>query len=111
MTRISPAQRVTLGWFADNAAKVARKTVTQYRGTPGFPARPGRQLLLRRPSRLVALPPRPRCTPVPVRARSTGRHHCHRPGARREIPYGDQLPKLGLISYVLSLRFVWLRIA
>jgi hypothetical protein len=36
--RIGPGQRVTLGWFADHAAKVARKTVTQYRGTPGFPA-------------------------------------------------------------------------
>ena len=35
---ISPGQRVTLGWFADHAAQVARKTVTQYRGTPGFPA-------------------------------------------------------------------------
>lgn len=34
----SPDQRVTLGWFADHAAHVARKTVTQYRGTPGFPA-------------------------------------------------------------------------
>lgn len=36
--RISPDQRVALGWFADHAAKVARKTVTQYRDTPGFPA-------------------------------------------------------------------------
>jgi hypothetical protein len=35
--RISSTQRVTLGWFADHAAKVARKTVTQYRGAPGFP--------------------------------------------------------------------------
>jgi len=34
----SPNQRVTLGWFADNAAQVARKTITQYRGTPEFPA-------------------------------------------------------------------------
>jgi hypothetical protein len=34
---IGPGQRITLGWFADHAAKVARKTVTQYRGTPGFP--------------------------------------------------------------------------
>lgn len=35
---ISPDQRVTLGWFADRVAGVARKTVTQYRGTSGFPA-------------------------------------------------------------------------
>lgn len=34
----SPNQRVTLGWFADQAAHVARKTVTQYRNKPGFPA-------------------------------------------------------------------------
>jgi len=34
---ISPGQQVTLGWFADHAAKVARKTITQYRDTPGFP--------------------------------------------------------------------------
>src|SRR5260370_10246840 len=35
---VSPDLRITLGWFADRAAKVARKTVTQYRDAPGFPA-------------------------------------------------------------------------
>ena len=30
--------RVTLGWFADNVAGVARKTVTQCRHHPTFPA-------------------------------------------------------------------------
>jgi hypothetical protein len=35
---IRPDQLVTLGWFADHVAHVARKTVTQYRGKAGFPA-------------------------------------------------------------------------
>jgi hypothetical protein len=34
-----PDARVTLGWFADHVAQVTRKTVTQYRGAPGFPPR------------------------------------------------------------------------
>jgi hypothetical protein len=32
-----PEARVSLGWFAEHVAGVARKTVTQYRGKPGFP--------------------------------------------------------------------------
>lgn len=35
---VGPDQQVTLGWFADNVAHVARKTVTQYRDKAGFPA-------------------------------------------------------------------------
>ncbi len=34
-----PEARVTLGWFATHVARVARKTVTQYRDTVGFPTR------------------------------------------------------------------------